>query len=70
MGEPWGRGVQGSFCCHWPESKRERGGGGKRRDVSHMWKKSIAVHTHTGLVSSWDYCSALRSDGGNEGMNR
>lgn len=53
--------------------EQERGGvGGERKEkrcVPYV-EKSIAVHTHTGLVSSWDYCSALRSDGGNEGMNR
>lgn len=50
--------------------ERERGGRGKEKRCVPYVEKSIAVHTHTGLVSSWDYCSALRSDGGKEGMNR
>lgn len=73
MGDPWGRGSECLLCCHWPERERgRRRGRGRERErerqsrvVSHMWKKTTAVHTQ-----SRDYPSAFRSDGGHAGMNR
>lgn len=59
------------------ESEGEREGGkegerGREEMCPICGRKTIAVHTHThtSLVSSWDYCSALRSNGAKAGMNR
>lgn len=48
--------------------ERDREGGKEQSCVPYVEKKHSS--THTSPVSSRDYPSALRSDGGHAGMNR